>query len=156
MFVTPSGSPVRLEMQGTFQSFIFLSYWFDLINPGYDFLFGSHPDVYILDYLSFKPSVASSEFNVPGLCVGSAKQMSFRSQERSKALLGLIKHMTTPVVSNDEFDQYSAVVRFLSLVSYFFLFYSVTFLTSLAQENVLYSRTCCEKDQLFEEQKISC
>lgn len=112
MFVTPSGSPVRLEMQGTFSYFIFLNIDIDidLINLGYDFLFGSHPDVYILDYLSFKPSVASSEFNVPGLCIGSAKQMSFRSQERSKALLGLIKHMTTPVISNDEFDQYSAVV----------------------------------------------
>lgn len=39
---------------------------------GYDFLFGSHPDVYILKYAFFAPTVDAKHFIVPSLC-NSAK-----------------------------------------------------------------------------------
>ena len=35
---------------------------------GYDFVFGSHFDTYILDYGKFTPSVDSSQFQLPPLC----------------------------------------------------------------------------------------
>lgn len=91
MFVKVSdNTPVRLEMLG------------------YDFLFGSHPDLYILDYLTFTPTVSPSEFTVPALC-NNAKPASFRSQERAKALVGLIGYMTRPTPTDDEFVHFQTI-----------------------------------------------
>eukprot|EP01027_Heterolobosea_sp_BB2_P007580 GEZU01011269.1.p1 GENE.GEZU01011269.1~~GEZU01011269.1.p1 ORF type:complete len:457 (+),score=176.32 GEZU01011269.1:140-1510(+) len=54
---------------------------------GYDFIFGSHPDLYILDYLTFTPSVNSNDFAIPKLCgVPNARQ---GDAQRMKAPLGL-------------------------------------------------------------------
>jgi len=53
-------------------------------------------------------SIDPTVFAPPSLCQ-NAFPMSFRTRERANALLGLLSHMTTPVQSEDEFTQFSAV-----------------------------------------------
>jgi len=65
---------------------------------GYDFLFGSHPDEYIFDYLSWEPSVRSEDFIVPELC--SSATVNERAEARGDAMATLLRHLVSPPESS--------------------------------------------------------
>jgi hypothetical protein len=78
-----------------------------LILQGYDFLFGSHPDLYIVDYDSYYPGyVDEDQFNPPQLC--SNNSVASRGlAARTKSLMGILHYMVTPATSEDSFDHFS-------------------------------------------------
>jgi len=86
MLVFPSGRPYRLIMQG------------------YDFLFGSHPDIYILDYSSFIPYINADDFIVPSSC--TAASTAVHVEARSNAMLGLLKAIVEPPSFQDHFGHF--------------------------------------------------
>jgi hypothetical protein len=86
LLYTGSQRPYRLTMQG------------------YDFLFGSHPDVYILDYSSFMPVAIPSDFQVPDLC--QKAKPSLRRAARANAMLGIFSSLVAP--PSDEFEAFKS------------------------------------------------
>jgi len=89
MEVTLSGRPLRLTMLG------------------YDFLFGSHPDEYIFDYLSYQPSVRVEDFTVPDLC--NQASINERAGARADAMTSVLRHLVSPTqTSQNKFDDYLA------------------------------------------------
>lgn len=75
-----------------------------LTMEGFDFLFGSHPDVYILKYVFFAPSVESREFEVPSLC--SQARTSLRTGARAAALLNILTTTVQPREPKHQFDEF--------------------------------------------------
>lgn len=75
-----------------------------LILSGYDFVFGSHPDVYVFNYANYTPNyVDDSLLEEPSLCSnGSAIENTQARTLRAKAHLGQLS-MLTPPVSEDPF-----------------------------------------------------
>eukprot|EP01125_Pyxidicula_operculata_P001322 TRINITY_DN11217_c0_g1_i1.p1 TRINITY_DN11217_c0_g1~~TRINITY_DN11217_c0_g1_i1.p1 ORF type:complete len:567 (-),score=155.92 TRINITY_DN11217_c0_g1_i1:78-1553(-) len=74
-----------------------------LIMQGYDFLFGSHPDLYILDYSTYYPGfVDEDQFDPPLLCTNSnAQAPSHRMLARTKTMLGLLNYIVKPYQSEN-------------------------------------------------------
>jgi len=78
---------------------------------GYDFIFGSHPDIYILDFVQYEPRLVSQQvFNAPGICkkperthVNTASAQ--RGAMRARAKMGQLV-MFTPPQTDDEFDHF--------------------------------------------------
>jgi len=78
-----------------------------LLLEGYDFVFGSHPDVYVFDYDVYQPNyVDTFVFYQPGLCENSTENTKAGTY-RSKALLAQLS-VFTPPESDDEFDLFMA------------------------------------------------
>jgi len=69
---------------------------------GYDFIFGSHPDIYIMDYKVYKPNfVNQSAFDEPDLCDNA--QINTRANFRAQKILGLLDTLTPLSDDVDEF-----------------------------------------------------
>eukprot|EP01116_Phalansterium_solitarium_P008750 TRINITY_DN22712_c0_g1_i1.p1 TRINITY_DN22712_c0_g1~~TRINITY_DN22712_c0_g1_i1.p1 ORF type:complete len:543 (+),score=146.50 TRINITY_DN22712_c0_g1_i1:426-2054(+) len=74
-----------------------------LVLNGYDFIFGSHPDIYIFDYSEYHPNVVNaSVFDMPAECANVSTSPATRGL-RARALLGQLSALTPPTESNDPF-----------------------------------------------------
>jgi len=74
-----------------------------MMLDGYDFVFGSHPDIYIFDYEQYDPNTVNvTSFEMPALCSNSANNTQAGTL-RSKAQLGKLS-VFTPPTSEDPFD----------------------------------------------------
>lgn len=78
-----------------------------LTMMGYDFLFGSHPDIYILDYTSFSPTVDPSVFTPPSLC--QQAKPSPRTFARASVMRGIIDSLVNPNQLESEYDRFKAL-----------------------------------------------
>jgi C1A family cysteine protease len=73
---------------------------------GYDFVFGSHPDIYIMDFDSYVPSIENaSVFDEPTICRTNTAQNPGVFY-RARASLGQLMHTMNPPAINDEFDAF--------------------------------------------------
>jgi len=78
---------------------------------GYDFVFGSHPDIYILDFIEFDSGLVSDQvFNAPGVCKKSDRThintpTAKRAAHRARGRLGQLG-IFTPVVTDEEFEHF--------------------------------------------------
>jgi len=85
MYVDQNDNPVELHLNG------------------YDFVFGSHPDIYIMKYDNYMPNfVNDSVFDAPALCNSESKPSNIH---RARATLGLV-NVLTPPKSEDPFDHF--------------------------------------------------
>jgi len=81
-----------------------------LYLKGYDFVFGSHPDIYIMDYDVYLPNhVTDDEFAEPQLCKQHDPMVqSPRHLWRAKLLLGQLNRLTPPTTAlHDEFATFA-------------------------------------------------
>jgi len=77
-----------------------------MVLKGYDFIFGSHPDVYVFEFDVYEPNmVNSSAFEMPELCSNNTNNNTEAGTLRSKAYLAQIS-VFTPPKSADPFDLY--------------------------------------------------
>jgi len=77
-----------------------------LVLEGYDFLFGSHPDLYIMRYHSYRVGVKAFNFEVPRLC--DKAHSSPRTSARAEAMTGLIRSIVDARDSSHSFDAFLA------------------------------------------------
>ena len=83
---------------------------YELHINGYDFVFGSHPDIYIMKYEVFKPNwVNETVFNPPSLC-NNAKPSTKNSMYRARSILARSGLVVPQKQSQDHFDHFVAKV----------------------------------------------
>jgi len=88
MYVTEDERPVQLHLFG------------------YDFVFGSHPDIYIMNFHEYKPNfVDQSAWTPPKVCDTNAGT-NVRAAHRARAINGMLSALT-PAVSDDLFSHWS-------------------------------------------------
>ncbi|PRP87432.1 counting factor associated protein [Planoprotostelium fungivorum] len=79
---------------------------------GYDFIFGSHPDIYILDFIEYDAGLVSDQvFNAPGVCKKQDRLVveekpNGRGAIRARGRLGQLS-VFSPVETDDEFELFT-------------------------------------------------
>jgi len=74
----------------------------ELVLDGYDFIFSSHPDVYVMKFESFVANITNvNVFDIPSLCNSSSKEANIH---RARAVLGQIASLTPPQEISHPFD----------------------------------------------------
>jgi len=84
------------------------NYPVQLVLNGYDFVFGSHPDIYIMNYDVYRPNwVNASVFTEPELCQNTSTSFhSVSAGIRAKALLGKLSIVSPPKDLHDPFRKF--------------------------------------------------
>jgi hypothetical protein len=64
-----------------------------LVMDGYNFVFGSHPDIYIMDYDVYRPNyVNEHEFDLPSLCKNASQGTGISARRNAHLLRALLPY----------------------------------------------------------------